>query len=398
MKKLMMLVALGLVGTSTLAQKANVRSAEKLATSNSAEARKLAAQAREHDETKNDAYTWFVSGQVEQQAFQRELVKLQLGQTADEPAMFEALMAEMPYLFRVYEIESQPDEKGKVRLKHTKKVKEVLKNDFRYLLNAGYHYIQNQDYKRSVAAFARFHEVLEHPLLAEEKGVRTPEVDTMAWDAAYLSVIASYEAKDYDQAIALGNKFKGQEYKRNEIYQVLSASSLAKQDTVTGLAVLEEGAKLFPKETYFLGNIVNVYANQGRLDDAIAFLRKGIEQDPRNALFITALGNLYERKEDFVSAEAQYKAAYDLDATSFDANYNLGRAYYNQGVTTRNVENLDKLTQDKAIELFRKSIPYLEAAYKLNAAEVYYTLASAYAQIGNEAKYDELMKLHSGGN
>lgn len=393
-----MLVALGLVGTSALAQKANVRSAEKLAGSNAAEARALAAQAREHEETKNDAYTWFVSGQVEQQAFQRELVKLQLGQAGDEPTMYEALMAEMPYFFRVYELESQPDEKGKVRFKHTKKAKEHVKNDFRYLINAGYHYIQNQDYKRSVAAFARFYEALEHPMLADEKGLRTPEIDTMAWDAAYLSVLASYEAKDYDQAVTLANKFKNQEYKRNEIYQVLSAAYLAKQDTVTGLTVLEEGAKLFPQEAYFLGNIVNVYANQGRLDDAIAFLRKGVEQDPRNLTFITALGNLYERKEDFVNAEAQYKIAYDLDPTNFDASYNLGRAYYNQGVMTRNVENLDKLTQDKAIELFRKSIPYLEAAYKLNASEVYYTLASAYAQIGNEAKYDELMKLHSGGN
>lgn len=398
MKKLMMLVALGLVGSSALAQKANVRSAEKLATSNVAEARNLAAQAREHEETKNDAYTWFVSGQVEQQAFQSELVKLQLGQAANEPAMYEALMAEMPYFFRVYEIESQPNEKGKVRLRHTKKAKDFVKNDFRYLINAGYHYIQNQDYKRSVAAFARFHEALEHPMLAEEKDIRTPEVDTMAWEAAYLSVIASYEGKDYDQAIELGNKFKAQEYKRNEIYQVLSASYLAKQDTVTGLATLEEAAKLFPEEAYFLGNIVNVYANQDRVDDAIAFLRKGVEQDPRNLVFITALGNLYERKEDFVSAEAQYRAAYEIDSTNFDANYNLGRAYYNQGVMTRNVENLDKLTQEKAVELFRKAIPYLEAAYKINAQEVYYTLASAHAQVGNEAKYDELMKLHSGGN
>ncbi len=394
MKRLVIAATLCLMATGAYAQKASVKTAEKLLSSNVAEARNLINAAREHEETKNDPYTWHVAGMAEQTVFAQEFQKIQLGQAANEPAMFDALVAEVPLFLKVYALESTPDAKGKVKLKYAKKAKDILRADFRYLINAGYHYIQSQDYKRSADAFTMFLDVLHHPLLADDKSLRTPEIDTMAFDAAYLSVAASYEGKDYDKAIEQANKYKDQEYKRNEIWQMLTASYLAKTDTVAALPILEEGAKIFPKEMYYLGNIVNIYAKQGKTDEAISFLEKGVAQDPNNVNFISALAGLFETKGDFAKAEELYLRAYELDKEGFDTNYNLGRTYFNHGVATRDVENLDKLTQEKAIELFRKAIPYLEVAYKLQPSEVYYMLASSHAQVGNEAKYNEIRKAH----
>ena len=60
MKKLVIAAALGLMSTGAFAQVDKVKSAEKLIDSNTAEARKQAAEARQNDATKNDPYAWFV--------------------------------------------------------------------------------------------------------------------------------------------------------------------------------------------------------------------------------------------------------------------------------------------------------------------------------------------------
>lgn len=390
MKKFLIITALGLMATSAYAQKATLKVAEKLASTNAVEARRLATEARVHAETQNDPQAWLLSGQIENTVFDLELKKAQLGQEHNEALMFEALMAEVPFFLQTYKLESTPDEKGKVKLKYSKKAFELLKSSFRYLINAGYHHIQGQRYEQSTQAFESF--ITVRNLLIDDKELKTPEIDTMTWDASYLAVAASFEGKNYDKAIELANKFKGQDFKRNEIYQLLAASHLAKTDTVSAMPILEEGATLFPKEMFFLGNIVNILASKGETDKAIAFLQRGIDNDPSNTNFLTALGGLYERKEDFIQAEETFKRVYDADNTTFDANFNLGRIYFNQGVALKNVENLDKLTEARAKDMFRKAIPYLEAAYKIDASQVYYTLASAYAQVGQEDKYEEIMK------
>lgn len=392
MKKVLILAALSLLMPAAFAQKSNVKAAEKLASSNVAEARRLASEARQHDESKGDAYTWFVSGNIESGVFKQELLKEQLTQgSADLAAMYGALMAEVPMFLEVYRIESQPDAKGKVKLKYAKKVADILRDDAPLLINAGYYYIQGEDYARSTDAFVNYLDVYHHPLFAEDKIMQAAGAESAA-EAAYLALAASYEGKLYDRTIEYGNRYKGQEHKRSEIYQLLSAAYLAKGDTIGAMPVLEEGAKLFPKEMYFLGNIVNITATQGKTDEAIRFLQTGIAQDSTNVNFITALGGLYERKEDFKASEEAYLRAYDMDKASFDTNYNLGRIYFNEGLRLRNVENLDKLTQEQAVAMFRKAIPYLEVAYKADQTQVYYTLASAFAAIGDETKYDEIMK------
>ncbi len=394
MKKLVILAALSLMAPAAFAQKANVKAAEKLTTSNVAEARRLVTEARQHDETKDDAYTWLVSGNIERAIFNGEFAKLQLEATKDQanqPLMFDALMAEVPFFLETYKIENQPDAKGKVKIKHAKKATDALKEDSQMLIHAGYHYIQNADYARSADAFIAFLEVYNHPLIASDKVFQVTNAEQAA-DAAYLALAASYEGKLYDKTIELGQRYKTQEHKQSEIYQLLSAAYLSKQDTVGAMPILEEGAKLFPQEMYFLGNIVNINAQQGKTDEAIAFLKSGIAQDPTNVNFITALGGLYERKEDFKASEEAYAKAYELDKVGFDTNFNMGRIYFNEGLRLRNVENLDKLTQEQAVAMFKKAIPFLETAYKVEPAQAYYTLASAFAAIGDEAKYEEIMK------
>jgi len=71
-------------------------------------------------------------------------------------------------------------------------------------------------------------------------------------------------------------------------------------------------------------------------------------------------------------AEKSYEEVLKTDSNNVSANYNLGIIYYNQGVEI--VNNMDysldlfqlNEVQDRIIELFRMSLPYMKKAYDLN--------------------------------
>ena len=228
MKKLVIAAALGLMSTGAFAQVDKVKSAEKLIDSNTAEARKQAAEARQNDATKNDPYAWFVSGMVEQKDYNSELTKAQLQQKADENKMYNALIAEVPFFLQTYALENVPNEKGKIKLKYAKKAKDILKVDLPMLLNAGTFFQQKQDYKTAAEAFESYVNVRRHAMFADDKAIAT--LDTTAYDVAYYSALMYHEVKNYDKAIAIANEFKNSPIKAEDIYQVLAASYQSKGD------------------------------------------------------------------------------------------------------------------------------------------------------------------------
>lgn len=390
MKKLVLVAALSLMAGGAFAQKTNVKAAEKLAESKPAEARALAAQATAHEETKSDPQAWYVAGLVEQKDFDQKLGKLMLQQIEESDEVYAPLLAEVPLFLKAYELDKLPDAKGKVKPKYKRKISEALKGHLNYLLNAGNYYLGSKEYDKSIQAFNSFLDIKGHELFEGDKEVST--IDTLAKEVAFFTILASYEGQLYDKAIEYATKYRGQDYKQDEIYQLLTATQLAKQDTVSALKTLEEGVKLFPTQAYYLGNIVNIYAQQGKTDDAISYLAKAIEQDPTNTNFLQFMGVLYERKESWDKASEFYKKILALKADDFDGNHNLGRMFYNQAVTLLGAEKLDKLTEEKARDLFKKAIPYLEAAYKQKPTDVYYVLANVHDRLGNKARYDEIMK------
>ncbi len=396
MKKFFYVVATGLLAVSaTFAQKSDIRSAERLAEKNPAEAKAIMAKLGDNIEPKYKAYATYVSGLIEHKAFDNELNKLRLPAlgACDTLAMYTHLMNSIPYFLETEAIELQPNEKGKIKIKYTKKAKEELEHSYDLLRNAGYFFIQKGDYPKSAEAFNDYLKVRAMKIFEDEKAVAV--ADTAMWDAAYLAVAANFEGKIYDNAIELAKKYREkQDYKKDELTQIICASTLAKADTVAALEALELGASEFPTSPYYLGNLVNIYATQNKLDKAIEFLNKALEANPDNANYLLAMGGLYERKEDWSKSGEWYKKILDKDPNNFDANHNLGRSYYNQAVTLLNAETLDKLTEDKAKGLFKQALPYLEAAYKSNPDQVYYVLANVYDRLGMKQKYEEVMAAH----
>lgn len=392
MKKLAIIAALGLMSTSAFAQVAKTKEAEKLIDSNIAEARTRAAEARGHEETKTDAYTWYVSGLVEQKVYNSEFTKAQLGQQANNDQMYSALIAEVPFFLHTYTLENVPNEKGKIKLKYAKKAKDILRADLNQLLNAGSHFQQKQDYKTAAEAFEHYVNIRRSPMFADDKEIAT--LDTTAYDVAYFSALMHHEVKNYDKAIAIANDFKNAPVKGEDMFQVLAASYQAKGDSAQLIKSLEEGQKLYPKSNYFTLNLAQIAFNRGQFQDSENYILKALEQDPQNTVLLNFVAGLSEQQQKLDKAAEWYQKSLAVKADDFDANYNLGRTYFNQAVELFNLPEPTKLTDEKAKGFLAKALPYLEAAYKQKPNDVYYVLSNTYDRLGRKADYDRVMSAH----
>jgi tetratricopeptide (TPR) repeat protein len=376
MKKLGLTLGLCLLASVSFGQKKAVSEALKLAKDskpNFAEARTKIKEALEHEETKNDAKTWYTAGQIEDLQFTAENTKQMLGQQPNEAVMYESLLNVYPYFKKANELDLLPDVKGKVKPKFTKDIKATLKANMAYYLNGGVYFFEQKDYKKSFDFFDQYVEIADSELIKE--GVKSGEVpvDSTYIFANYYAAITACQLESDDHTLAINAlKRAGKiDYKRNDMLQLLAEEYKNAKDSLSYLKTLEEGMSIFPKEPYYILNLVGAYINAEQNEKAIEYLNTAIINDPTNVQLYNVAGILYESK-DYTKAEEFFLKAIELDSENAEIQSNLGRVYFNQGVTQWNeasdIADVKKFHEEreKAKELFRKALPYYEKAYQLS--------------------------------
>lgn len=391
MKKLVCALAVGLMTSAgAFAQVANVKSAEKIANSDKpdfAEARRLITEALANDETKNDPYTWYVAGLIENKAYTEGFKKAAIDQNADRTEMYTALTASIPSWLKVYEIESQPNEKGKVNLKYTKKLREVLHNDYLQLFNGGAWFLQSNKYAEGVNALEKFLDVKKAPLFADDKDVAA--IDSNAMNAAYYAIGAASSLKDYDRVISLFNRFGSFALNTKDVHQWAVSAYFAKKDSVGAIPVLVEAVKASPEEPYFLVNLVTTYQKAGKEAEANKLLDDRIAANPNDATALLVKGSIIEDKNLKEALQWYYKAA-KADAKNVNAFIYLGAGLYNAAAKIYENTNVTQAMAKTADDLLRASIPVLEIAYKTRPDNIKGMLGSIYYQLKMTDKRDAL--------
>ena len=391
MKKLVCAIALGLMTSAgAFAQVANVKSAEKIANSDKpdfAEARRLITEALANDETKNDPYTWYVAGLIENKAYTEEFKKAAIDQNMDRTPMYVALTASVPSWLKVYEIESQPNEKGKVNLKYTKKLQEVLHNDYLQLFNGGAWFLQSNKYAEGVDALEKFLDVKKAPLFAEDKDVAA--IDSNAMNAAYYAIGAASSLKDYDRVISLYNRFGSFALNPKDIHQWVISAYFAKQDSAGAIPVLIEAVKASPEEPYFLVNLVTAYQKAGKDAEANKVLDDRIAANPNDATALLVKGSLAEEKDLKEALQWYYKAA-KADANNANAVVYLGAGLYTAAAKIYENTNVTAAMAKTADDLLRAAVPVLEIAYKTRPDNIKAMLSSIYYQLKMNDKHDAI--------
>ena len=97
---------------------------------------------------------------------------------------------------------------------------------------------------------------------------------------------------------------------------------------------------------------LNIYLESKDYERAENNLKLAAEGDPTNEILWFSLGSVYDNLGKTELASEAYLKALELNATYFDANYNLGAMYFNEAVQGINAANdmwKPRMTKVKAL-------------------------------------------------
>ncbi len=422
MKKTALTVVLLLSVICAFGQKSAVkqalREANKFENPNYQEARNIIAGALENPETTGDAETWYSAGLIETKAYDAEYYKKQLGQSAEEDAMYNALVNSYGYYLKAVSLDSLPNEKGKVKPRFTKKIQKTLIGNFDGFANAGIHYFNQKDFKKAYEVWGIYLEIPQLPFMQGENGL--PH-DSVCAEVRFNRAVAALNTGDTNlklEALKAAKKDKGEN--QMTIFNTLITEYEQLKDTVNLVNTLEEAESLFKntlveamdyygnpikdengnvimrKENNYTLKLINIFIFRGEHDKAIDKLDKVLAEDPENAEFWNVKGNLYEKSAPEKAVECFTKAI-EINPAYADAYGNLGRIYFNQAVQKNNeastASNAEyaKIRENEILPLYREALPYYEKAYKLDSTnpDYKYALRSIFYNL-NDKRLEEL--------
>jgi tetratricopeptide (TPR) repeat protein len=210
------------------------------------------------------------------------------------------------------------------------------------------------------------------------------------------------KAKDYYKKLVKLN------YHQPLVYSSLANIYKNAKDTDKALSTIKKGRELYPENYSLIIAETNIYLSSGKSKEAKDLLELAIQKDPSNPNLYYAIGASYdamandtskleaERNTYFKEAEIAYKKAIEIKADFFDATYNLGAMYFNDGV--RIFQEADKMVNDmtkynetklKFEERWKQALPYLEKALELNPND-YNTMLSLKQLYSRTSQMDKL--------
>ena len=219
-------------------------------------------------------------------------------------------------------------------------------------------------------------------------------VDTTAY---YNAALSADQAGNYDRAFNLYKKAAEYEYQGATMYLYMAGVKSRAGDEDAAFAVVEEGLKKYPGNKDLVIEQLNYYIRKGEGEKALANMAVAIENDPENKYLYFSKRSLEEEQGSIEAAEASYKSAIRVDPEYFDAYYNLGILYFNQGVEQTNAANeiednaKYEAARAEAKKSFEKARPVLEKAYEINSEDpnIVAALTQMYAQLGETELYNE---------
>lgn len=353
MKKIVLMMALLAIATAVSAQSLNVSSAREAQNRGYLDkAKKLIDPACEHEQTKNDAKTWYYAA----------LIYSQIGGEVDKP--------------RSKYKDLDPDWLNKCTAAALR-CKE-LDTDQEYAQGNGtiLSYIGNEFYKKAINAF-QAQNWDESMQLCEQSIKMFNEANKReyAMESYMLAGKAAMNANNNDAIKKYFKPLVKTKTKENLVYSTLFKMYQKDGDTVEAIKVAQSYAKNCPDDYNANMMMAQAYMMKGSMEQGNAEIQKALEktvaQPELHAQLLAAAGSTYESVEDFTNAENQYQESLKTLPNQFLANFGLGKMLYNRAVDKLTAANnvppddetgLYEKYLDESKNFFRQSIPYFTNA------------------------------------
>lgn len=397
MRKTLLSVVLLLSCVCMYGQKKSVNAAfsqAKMDTPDFTEARRLINEALVNEETKDDAKTWYVAGFIENKFFELEMNKKIIGKEANEAEMYQALEKSTDLFNKALALDTLPNEKGKVKPRYLKDIRNNFKNNLDNYANAGIYYFNGKDFKKAYDIWTDYVNITKMPIMDKQE----MPADSIVGQIRYNAAIAALQSGDHQLAIKALSDARNGGYNENDVYKFLVYEYEQTKDTVNLINTLKEGDQRFKnemvevtdeqgnvsmqKENTYILKLINLYIYRSQFDDAIKALDVVIAENPTNADYWNVKGSLYEAQKNMDQAVECFLKAIEISPNMPEALGNLGRIYFNQAIQRNNeISELSdnaqytKAKDEEVLPLFKKALPYYEKAHSLKPNEDEYMVA-----------------------
>jgi tetratricopeptide (TPR) repeat protein len=272
-----------------------------------------------------------------------------------------------------------------------------VKNKWKQENLSGLAQAQNLAVNMGIAAYnaSEFEKSANLFLVGEEAAANLGVVDTLA---LYNAGLAAEQAGNFEMALDQYRKATEINYLGARMYLYMANLYQRQEDTEGYLAIIQEGRKAYPEDADLIVYELNYYLQSKKFEEAKSNLLLAIEKEPDNKQLYFSLGVVYQELENTEEAVKAYEKAIEIDPEYFDAVYNLGAFYFNNGVEMNNAAN--EIEDNKAYEAkraeakaeFQKGLPHLEKAHKLDPTDVgaMASLQQLYALLEMTDKYQEM--------
>lgn len=375
MKRTFLMIAFALVSLVCFAQKSNVSKANSLATAeenpNYDEAKALIEAALINSETKDLVKTIWTGAHVYELSAKAAAFKDDFVQAGSD-----AMRSYNLYIM-AWDMDHQPNAKGKVKPAYEKKIRESLASIYRSNILVNYAVA-----KQNEEAYAEAYKATNiHLGIINLDFIKTDEKlinDTTLrknenyYQIKYFAGNFAWLAQKKTEAIEEFKGVLGSGYKEEQVYQYICQIYEELQDSDNYVAMLRQGASAIPSSQWLIGNLINYFIEHGNSKEAVDYLNQAINSNPTAQLY-NVKGSVLELDNQLETALECYNKAIEMDANYSDAYSNIGRFYYNQGVKIEemnmNENDKKKFAENtaKMNDLFLQSIPYFEKAYELDS-------------------------------
>ncbi len=248
---------------------------------------------------------------------------------------------------------------------------------------------KEEDYENAFKYFEKSLEIKEMPVFAGE-------IDTAI---IFNTAITAQRIEKYEDAIKYYKQAIEHGYGEGDTYSLMAESYKSMGEDEKYLETLKEGFEKYPSNQPLLGSIINYYLLEAEdAEEAFKYLKLAREGDPDNPQFYSAEAHLYDKIGEKEKAKEKYKKAIEIDPDFFEAYYNLGVLYFNEGVELTDKANQETdnkkymISKQLADEKFEEALPFIEKAHELQPEDqgIMSTLRTIYYRLKMNEKYEEI--------
>jgi tetratricopeptide (TPR) repeat protein len=331
-----------------------------------------------HEDTKDNVKTLVYKGQIylaiydlNKKIQEDKLMSINDPNQRAIAALENTPTTELGIAYEAYTKAKALDEKGT----YTNELKNIQNIEYNYN-NTGRSFYNAKKYPQALVAFENAYQINPN--------------DTLL---LYFCATSANLSKDYPKAVNYYKKMAELKVGQATTYSNLMNAYFEIKDTAAGVAILKKGRSSYPNDINLVISETNYFLRENKSEEAINNLNIAIKAKPTDANLYLVRGNIYdnfanpkdgngkdiEKPSDYNNliglAETDYKKAIELKNDYFDALYNLGVLYNNQGVELS--RQADKITDQakyeaakaKATERFANAMPVLERALAVNPTE-----------------------------